>query len=182
MQQWSVEESDQGPVSLGYRIGHFKGDSRLFRAVVYNKGAMVLHMLRRLVGDEAFFAGLRRYYNTWRFGKAGTDDLRRAVEAESGVDLGRFFEQWVYGDGLPQVAFTSRIEGGDGASEAVLRFEQTGEVYDFAVTVTFEHPDGSMTNTVVKVTDRVVETRVPVKGRPRRIDANRDMATLGVFR
>ena len=182
MQQWSVQESDQGPVYLGYRIGHFKGDSRLFRAVVYNKGAMVLHMLRRLVGDEAFFAGIRRYYNTWRFAKAGTDDFRRAVEAESGMDLGRFFERWIYGDTLPQVTFTSRLEQKDGADLAVLRFEQSGEIFDFAVTVTFEYPDNSTTSTVVKVTDRVVEARVPVKGRPRRIDANRDQATVGVFR
>ena len=182
MQQWSMEESDQGAVYLGYRIGHFKGDSRLFRAVIYNKGAMVLHMLRRLVGDEAFFAGLRRYYNTWRFAKAGTDDFRRAVEAESGVDLGRFFEQWIYGDTVPQVTFTSRLEPRDGDSEAVLRFEQTGEIFDFPVTVTFEYADNTTTSTLVKVTDRVVETRVPVKGRPRRIDANRDLATVGVFR
>jgi hypothetical protein len=182
MQQWSMDESDQGAVYLGYRIGHFKGDSRLFRAVIYNKGAMVLHMLRRLVGDEAFFAGLRRYYNTWRFAKAGTDDFRRAVEAESGVDLGRFFEQWIYGDAVPQVTFTSRLEPRDGDSEAVLRFEQTGEIFDFAVTVTFEYADNTTTSTLVKVTDRVVETRVPVKGRPRRIDANRDLATVGVFR
>jgi len=182
MQQWSVQQSDQGAVYLGYRIGHYKGDSRLFRAVIYNKGAMVLHMLRRLVGDEAFFAGLRRYYNTWRFAKAGTDDFRRAVEAESGVDLERFFEQWIYGDAVPQVTFTSRIEPRDGGSEAVLRFEQTGEIFDFAVTVTFEYPDNTTTSTVVKVTDQVVEVRVPVKGRPRRIDANRDMATVGVFR
>ena len=182
MQQWSMEESDQGAVYLGYRIGHFKGDSRLFRAVIYNKGAMVLHMLRRLVGDEAFFAGLRRYYNTWRFAKAGTDDFRRAMEAESGVDLSRFFEQWIYNDGLPQVTFTSRLEPRDGGTDAVLRFEQSGEIFDFAVTVTFEYADNTTTSTVVKVTDRVVETRVPVKGRPRRIDANRDLATLGVFR
>ena len=182
MQQWAVEESDQGPVYLGYRIGHVKGDGRLFRAVVYNKGAMVLHMLRRLVGDEAFFAGLRRYYNTWRFAKAGTDDFRRAMEAESGADLGRFFEQWIYGEGLPQVAFTWRLEPRDGDSEAVLRFEQTGEVFDFAATVTFEYSDNTTTSTVVKVTDRVVEARVPVKGRPRRVDANRDLATVGVFR
>ena len=182
MQQWAVEKSDQGPISLGYRIGHFKGDSRLFRAVVYDKGAMVLHMLRRLVGDQAFFAGLRRYYNTWRFGKAGTDDFRRAVEAESGVDLGRFFDRWVYGDALPQVTFTSRLEPRDGDSEAVLRFEQSGEVFDFAVTVSFEYADNTTTSVVVKVTDRVVETRVRVKGKPRRIDANRDLATVGVFR
>ena len=52
--------ADQGPVYLGYRLGHIKDDGRVFRALVYNKGAMVLHMLRRLVGDEAFFSGLRR--------------------------------------------------------------------------------------------------------------------------
>jgi hypothetical protein len=182
MQQWAVDKSDQGPIYLGYRIGHVKRDGRLFRAVVYDKGAMVLHMLRRLVGDEAFFAGVRRYYNTWRFQKAGTDDFRRAVEMESGIDLSRFFEQWVYGEGLPQVTFTSRVETRDDVNEAVLRFEQTGGVYDFAVTVTFEYPDNTTTSTIVKVRDRVVETRVPVKGRPRRIDANRDLATLGIFR
>jgi aminopeptidase N len=182
MQQWSMVSSDQGAVYLGYRVGHFKGDGRLFRAVIYDKGAMVLHMLRRLVGDEAFFAGLRRYYYACRFQKAGTDDLRRAMEAESGVDLGRFFERWIYGEGLPQVAFTWRLEPRDGNSEAVLRFEQTGEIFDFAVTVTFEYPDNKTTTTIVKVTDRVVEARVPVKGRPRRVDANRDLATVGVFR
>jgi hypothetical protein len=182
MQQWATEKSDQGPVYLGYRVGHFKGDSRVFRAVVYDKGAMVLHMLRRLVGDQAFFAGLRRYYNTWRFAKAGTDDFRRAVEAESGMDLGRFFDRWIYGETLPQVAFTSRLEPRDGGSEAVLRFEQSGEVFDFAVTVAFEYPDNTTTSIVARVTDRVVEIRVPVKSKPRRIDANRDLATLGVFR
>ena len=64
----------------------------------------------------------------------------------------------------------------------MLRFEQTGEVFDFAVTVTVEYADNTTTSTVVKVTDRVVEARVPVKGRPRRIDVNRDLATVGVFR
>jgi hypothetical protein len=182
MQQWATEKSDQGPIYLGYRIGHVKGDSRLFRAVVYNKGAIVLHMLRRLVGDQAFFGGLRRFYYTWRFQKAGTDDFRQALEKESGLDLTRFFEQWVYGEGLPQVTVTSRQEEGSGGGEAVLRFEQTGAVYDFPVTVTLEYLDNTTTDVVVKVTDRVVETRVPLRGRLRKIDVNRDQAALGVFR
>ena len=63
--------SPQGPVYLGYRLGHIKGESRVFRALVYNKGAMVLHMLRRLMGDEAFFAGLRDFYATWRYTQGG---------------------------------------------------------------------------------------------------------------
>ena len=70
MRRWAMNESDQGPVYLGYRVGHIKSDGRAFRAIIYNKGAMVLHMLRRLVGDEAFFSGLRRFYADSRFSKA----------------------------------------------------------------------------------------------------------------
>jgi hypothetical protein len=182
MQGWAVDESDQGPVFLGYRIGHVKGDSRLFRAVVYNKGAMVLHMLRGLVGDQAFFGGLRRFYGTWRFRKAGTDDLRRAMEQESGVDLGRFFERWVLGDGLPQVAFSWKAEGLDGANEAVVRLEQAGDIYDLPVTVTIEYEDNTTSNTTVKLTGKVVETRIPLTGKLRRVDVNRDRAAVGVFK
>jgi hypothetical protein len=182
MQGWSVDESDQGPIFLGYRIGHAKGDSRLFRAVVYNKGAMVLHMLRGLVGDQAFFGGLRRFYTTWRFKKAGTDDFRRTMEQESGLDLGRFFERWVLGDGLPQVTFSWRVEARDGASEAVVRLAQAGDIYDLPVTVTLEYEDNSTANTTVKLTDQVVETRLPLPRKLRRVDVNRDRAAVGVFK
>ena len=59
----------------------------MFRALVYNKGGAVLHMLRRLLGDDVFFAGVRRFYREYKFRKAGTEDLRRALEAESGRSL-----------------------------------------------------------------------------------------------
>ena len=87
MSRWAVSTSDQGAVYLGYRLGHIKNDSRILRALVYNKGAMVLHMLRRLVGDDVFFRGLRRFYDRYRFQKAGTDELREVFEAESGQPL-----------------------------------------------------------------------------------------------
>ena len=79
--------------------GIIKGDSRVTRALVYNKGAMVLHMLRRIVGDEVFFRALRRFYTEHRFRKAGTDALREAFTAESGRDLTRFFDQLDLGSG-----------------------------------------------------------------------------------
>ena len=81
LRKWGIDSSDQGPVSLGYRLGHIRGESRIFRALVYNKGAAVLHMLRRLSGDEAFFRGLRRFYRDSRFRKVGTEDFRLAMEA-----------------------------------------------------------------------------------------------------
>jgi hypothetical protein len=182
MSGWAIDDSDQGPIFLGYRVGHFKGDSRLFRAVVYNKGAMVLHMLRGLVGDEAFFAGIRRFYATWRFKKAGTDDFRRAMEEASGRDLTQYFAQWVLGDGLPQVTVGWRVEEGDGGSVAVVRLEQTGEVFQLPVTVTVEYEDGSLTSAVVKLTEKTAEARIPATRKVRRVDVNRDRAAVGVFR
>src|SRR5258705_3059675 len=74
--RWSLSESDQGPIDLGYRLGLIQGQGRIFRAIIYNKGASVLHMLRRFIGDEAFFNGLRRFYGEQKFRKAGTDDLQ----------------------------------------------------------------------------------------------------------
>jgi hypothetical protein len=182
MQAWAVDQSDQGPVFLGYRVGHVKGESRLFRAVVYNKGAMVLHMLRGLVGDEAFFAGMRRFYTTWRYRKAGTDDFRRSMEAASGWDLRQFFEQWVLGDGVPQVAYSWRVEHRAGSSDATIRFEQAGEAYQLPVTVTLEYDDNRSTEVVARLTGKVVEIRVPLTGTLRRLDVNRNRGAVAIFK
>ncbi len=76
--------------------------SRMFDTrLTYRKAAWVLNMLRVHVGDEGFFAGLRSYLETYAYASASTDDFRRVMEAASGVALGRFFDQWVYGEGYP---------------------------------------------------------------------------------
>src|SRR5207248_2554696 len=89
--RWAMDMSDQGPIYLGYRLGHIRNEGRVFRALVYNKSATVLHMLRRLVGDDPFMRGLRRFYRTSRFKKVGTEDFRAAMEKETGKSLERFF-------------------------------------------------------------------------------------------
>jgi aminopeptidase N len=68
----------------------------------YEKGAWVLHMLRSRLGDEAFFRGLRDYYNAHKEANATTEDLRAALEKSSGKDLKEFFTRWVYGSGHPR--------------------------------------------------------------------------------
>lgn len=73
----------------------------LLNANSYNKGGAVLHMLRGLLGDDAFFTGIRRYYAAHAHENAVTADLRRALEAVSSRDLDWFFEQWVYSPGHP---------------------------------------------------------------------------------
>ncbi|MGE0444817.1 MAG: M1 family aminopeptidase [Vicinamibacterales bacterium] len=176
--RWAMSESDEGPVHLGYRLGHVKGDSRIFRALVYNKGAAVLHMLRQLAGDEAFFRGLRRFYTEQRFQKAGTDDFQRAMEEETGMSLDRFFERWIYGAGIPRIRYSSTLAN----DEVVMTFEQVGEdIYDVPVTVTITPSSGAPREVVVPVTERRVEHRIPVTGAVRRVQVNQDNAALAEF-
>ncbi len=175
--RWAIEDSDQGPVYLGYRLGHIKGESRVFRALVYNKGAAVLHMLRRLIGDEAFFPGLKQFYALNRFKKAGTDDLRLAMQNASGRDLGRFFERWIYDNGIPRLRYSTAVEG----SELIVRFEQLGEVYDVPVTVAVTYTDNKTSEFVVIVNEAENEARFPLGGTIRSIDANPDGAAIAII-
>jgi aminopeptidase N len=175
--RWSLEQSAEGPVYLGYRLGHIKGEPRIFRALVYNKGAAVLHMLRRLVGDEAFFRGVQRYYRENRFRKAGTEYMRKAMEAESGRDLSRIYDRWICDTGIPRLRYSTAIS----PEEVTVRIEQSGNVYDVPVTVTIQHTDGRVTEEVVLATDTVTEARIPVNGSVRTVELNQDEAALAHF-
>jgi hypothetical protein len=175
MRRWAITTSPQGPVYLGYRLGHIKDDGRVFRALVYNKGAMVLHMLRRLMGDETFFAGLRDFYETWRYRKAGTDDFRAAMETAGGRPLDRFFDRWIYGAAIPTVRFSSQVDG----AQLRLRFEQKDEIFDILpIAVTITYADGTSDDVVVKLTEAITETIVPLKGALRGVDVNKDGGAL----
>ena len=175
LRRWGMEQSEQGPVYLGYRLGHIRNEGRVFRALVYNKSAAVLHMLRWLVGDDAFFQGVRRFYRTMRFKKAGTEDFRAAMEAACGQSLERFFERWIYGSTLPRLKFSYAVEG----SEVALRVEQMGEeLFDLPLVVSLQYADKKPVEVVIPVTDRTVEKRVKLEGSLRGVDVSKDSGTL----
>jgi aminopeptidase N len=77
---------------------------------IYCKGAWVEHMLRFVEGDTAFgqpgvfFRALRAYGDSFRYGTASTEDYRRINEQVTGLDLGWFFDEWVYQAGIPRYA------------------------------------------------------------------------------
>jgi hypothetical protein len=176
MRERAEEQNGQGPIYLGYRLGHIRNDSRVFRAIVYDKSAVVLHMLRRLVGDDVFFTGLKRYYEINRFKKAGTDDFRNAIAIGTTIPLTRFFEQWIMGSSLPKVRATSRI---DSADAATIKVEQIGEVFDFPLTVTVQYENGDPETITIPVTEATVERQIPLhtaaKGAVRRIVTRDDL-------
>jgi hypothetical protein len=161
MARFARDQSPQGPISLGYRLGHVKGDPRVFRSLVYNKAAVVLHHLRLLLGDEVFLRGLRRFYFERRFKKAAASDVRAAFEAESGQDLSIFFEEWFNSSGIPVVKFSWKREGTGADAVVIVRFEQVGSVFDLPIPVTLQLPDNRTRDVLVPVRQQVVEHRIP---------------------
>ncbi len=84
--------------------------NRIFNSrLSYSKGAYVLHMLRWVCGDSAFFAGIHNYLldPNLSFGYAHTSDLKSHLEAASGLNLTEFFDDWYYGQGFPIYTVTT---------------------------------------------------------------------------
>lgn len=78
----------------------------IFTPTVYYKGAWVLHMLRREVGDSFFFEILRRYLEDFAYANVTTDDFQAEAELVSGQDLDWFFDQWVRDQGHPVFTYS----------------------------------------------------------------------------
>ncbi len=75
----------------------------MFDLVSYNKGGTILHMLRKYLGDEAFFLGLKQYLTTYKYQAAEVHQLRLIFEKITGRDLNWFFNQWYFGAGHPDI-------------------------------------------------------------------------------
>lgn len=88
---------------------------RLFSGrLTYTKGAMVLHMLRKKLGDSTFFNGIKTYLYTpgIRYGFASTRNFMDVMQNASGLALDTFFSEWIYGEGYPSYHFRWRQEPG----------------------------------------------------------------------
>ena len=79
------------------------GATRLFDDAVYDRGALTLHYLRELVGDDDFFAILRAWVTTHRYGDGTTPEFQALAEQISGTDLDAFFQTWLYTPGRPEL-------------------------------------------------------------------------------
>lgn len=75
----------------------------LFDSTLYKKGGVVVHMLREVVGDEAFWKALNAYLNEYKYQNTDARDLQHVFERVSGQSLEWFFDQWLYKAGYPEL-------------------------------------------------------------------------------
>jgi len=95
-------------------------------ALVYDKGATVLHMLRHVLGDSVFFRSMKAYAADprFRFGVATTENFRQVCETVSGMQLGYFFDEWIYGQGYPRYICYWKAVPGSSGYDVTLRVTQ----------------------------------------------------------
>ncbi len=107
---------------------NYRRPDNIFDRHLYEKGALVLHMLRALLGDAAWRRSLQRYITQHAFSPVETADLRRACEEETGRNLTWFFDQWIYGAGHPELRVKRRWD--DRSGVLTLKFEQVHEAVE----------------------------------------------------
>lgn len=113
----------------------------------YAKGAMLLHMLRARLGDDAFFSGAKAYLKKYAYKVAETSDFRREMEAASGQSLERFFDQWAMRPGLPRL--DAQLDWNDQTKQLEVSIQQTQHIdgynpaYAFSIPIRLKFEDQS---------------------------------------
>lgn len=153
----------------------------LFDRHLYEKGGLVLHMIRRELGDGPFWAGVREYLRRHAFGVVETRDLARALEDTSGKSLDRLFDQWVYRAGHPALEVTVGWESG----LVTIDVKQTQKLPEgtapFALSLEIEiHEAGGASRRELLSVTRAVETHAfPAAVRPRFVIVDPDHRVVG---
>ncbi len=151
----------------------------LLDANSYEKGGFVLHMLRRTLGDSAFFRGLRLYFHAHEYGNATSADLQRALEQSAGRPLQAFFDQWLRRPGYPELTVTWSYDGA--ARAARVRVAQSDRFGYFQVPLTLEWRDaaGHAARTTIEVA-AAAETvvTIPLASPPVAVVADPDVSLL----
>lgn len=158
-------EADAEPKEL-IRFNYADAED-LFDAHSYNKGGLVLHMLRRQLGDAAFFKGLNLYLSQHAFQAVEAHDLRLAMEQVSGQDLNGFFNQWFFAKGHPDLKIEVDYSQ---PKNLLLRFSQVQDLNEiplFQLPITVSWYEGEVRKTrIVQVTkaqqELVLENGYPV--------------------
>jgi aminopeptidase N len=141
-------------------------------AITYNKGGVVIHMLREQVGDTNFWKAINLYLTRHRFGSVETTDLQRVMEETSGQKLDWFFAQWVYAVSYPRLTIKQRYD--EPTKSLVFDIEQTqkGDKVPKAfrlpleIQIKFPGATGPIKTERLEITDRKQTISIPVPTKP----------------
>lgn len=150
----------------------------MFDGHSYNKGGLVLHMLRHYMGDEAFFAALNKYLTDNAYSAVEADELRMAFEDTSGEDLNWFFEQWFHSAGHPELEINYTYD--TLAAEVIIEVNQVQDpelsipIFQLPVTISVFNESGEESLFDTWVDKREQTIRLPYNATPAVVIFDRD--------
>jgi aminopeptidase N len=157
----------------------------LFDRHLYEKGGLVLHALRAELGDALFWKGVHLYLTTHARGLVETRDLQRAMESVSGRAFGRFFEQWVYKPGHPELEVELAWEKGTllvHARQTQSTSDDVPSQFELAFDLDIAAPGGQVERRSVRMTERRQTFAVPLDARPAFVVVDPTMRIVGELR
>jgi aminopeptidase N len=172
-----VDFTAKNPV---YRVVHenLTDMAQVTSSMTYQKGAWTLHMLRKRLGDDRFWAGIRDYYARHRDGNASTADFRDAMERASGETLSAFFDQWLYRGGIPVIEGTWRWDAAAKQVRITLRQTQPGAPFQFPLDVGLQFSGAALRIERVSVTGTTAEFSVAAEEAPTSVTLDPNMRLL----
>ena len=133
----------------------------LLNANSYEKGAWVLHMLRKKLGDENFWKGIKTYYEKFKLNNASTNDFKYVMTEVSGENLDAFFTQWLQKAGHP-ILKTSWLYH---QNKLRLLIDQTQEnAFNFPLDVEILYTDGTSEIKTIEVAEIAIPYEIETKG------------------
>ncbi|NIS78143.1 MAG: hypothetical protein GTO00_11245, partial [Deltaproteobacteria bacterium] len=148
------------------------------RAIGYGKTAMIFHMVRKTLGDDAFFSSLKTFIEENEAGRAGWDDLRDSFTEKGGRELGRLIDGWTEGTGMAHIEIAPpRIVREGELFHLELYIDQRNGPYLFSLPVTVE-TERSKEDFLVKVDGKKVTFSGTFTSRPTRVSVDRDYDTF----
>jgi aminopeptidase N len=157
----------------------------MFDARAYPKGAWVLNMLRKKLGEEAFWKGIQQYANDFKYQSVETSDFRKVMEKVSGRDLERFFYDWTERPGHPVLEIATEYLPDTKQLRVAVKQTQASEAFQFPLTLAAQWPttgDGPQTPTTKVFNQDITEKEqvlfLNVKDRPTRVEVDPDLSVL----
>ena len=149
----------------------YNGPIDIFDRHLYERGAVILDMLRTELGDEAWWAAIKHYVETHRGRDVVTHDFQRAIEAATGRNLDWFFAQWVWKGGHPDFKATYAWDAATRLATITLNQQQKADdaltsVYRVPVEIVAMTPRGARSFTV-QVTEAAHTFVFPLEAEPR---------------
>ena len=164
---WIEEKSSAGPIILGTRLGHLTQDPRAFSALMYNKGAYVLNMLKQWLGPEDFQKCLAEFYNLYQFKRVGIEEFTEVAQRYSAEDLTPFFDQWLKGWTIPNVDWSWRSDASPDGNLLKVKFVQRAEdFYHLKIPVEAKDERGQTFRVLALVNSATQEIEIPVPFAP----------------